>query len=58
MITGKQRSYLRSFATTSSPGLKQGDQFIFEEEVSTLDTLLIFTRFFLRRTGILKLFFY
>ena len=37
------RSNLRSYSTTKSPGLKQGDQFIFEEEVSTLDTLLIFT---------------
>ena len=37
------RSNLRSYSTTKTPGLKQGDQFIFEEEVSTLDTLLIFT---------------
>jgi len=37
------RSNLRSYSSTKTPGLKQGDQFIFEEEVSTLDTLLIFT---------------
>ena len=37
------RSNLRSYSSTKTPGLKQGDQFLFEEEVSTLDTLLIFT---------------
>ena len=37
------RSNLRSYSSTKTPGLKQGDQFLFEEEVSTLDTLLVFT---------------
>lgn len=37
------RSNLRSYSTTKTPGLKQGDSFTFEEEVSTLDTLLLFT---------------
>ncbi len=37
------RSNLRSYSTTKTPGLKQNDSFTFEEEVSTLDTLLLFT---------------
>lgn len=37
------RSNLRSYSSTKTPGLKQNDAFIFESEVSTLDTLLIFT---------------
>ncbi|NLL69105.1 MAG: DNA topoisomerase IV subunit A [Acholeplasmataceae bacterium] len=37
------RSNLRSYSSTRTPGLKQGDSFMFEEEVSTLDTLLLFT---------------
>ena len=37
------RSNLRSYSSTKTPGLKQNDSFIFEEEVTTLDTLLVFT---------------
>lgn len=37
------RSNLRSYSTTKTPGLKADDSFLFEKEVNTLDTLLIFT---------------
>lgn len=37
------RSSLRSYNSTKQSGLKQGDSFIFKEEISTLNTLLIFT---------------
>lgn len=37
------RSNLRSYSTTKTPGLKVDDSFLFEKEVNTLDTLLIFT---------------
>lgn len=37
------RSNLRSYSTTKTPGLKADDAFLFEKEVNTLDTLLIFT---------------
>src|SRR5690606_26576347 len=38
-----KRASLRSYQATSEPGLKENDAFIFEKEVNTLDTLLIFT---------------
>lgn len=37
------RSNLRSYSTTSKPGLKEGDNFILDKELSTLDTLILFT---------------
>lgn len=37
------RSNLRSYSTTLKPGLKEGDNFILDKELSTLDTLILFT---------------
>lgn len=37
-----KRASLRSFTTSKAVGLKEDDCFIFEREISTLDTLLIF----------------
>lgn len=38
-----KRSSMRSYQATVTPGLKQGDALLFEKEINTLDTLLIFT---------------
>ncbi len=38
-----KRSSLRSFKATEKPSLKENDSMMFEEESSTLDTMLIFT---------------
>lgn len=38
-----KRSSLRSFGATTNVGLKESDHLLFNEEVNTLDTLLIFT---------------
>ena len=38
-----KRASLRSYQATQTAGLKQDDALIFEKEVNTLDTLLIFT---------------
>ncbi len=38
-----KRSSLRSYAAASSPGLKEADGMLFDMEVSTHDTLLMFT---------------
>lgn len=38
-----KRSSIRSYKATDSPALKENDSMLFEEESSTLDTMLIFT---------------
>lgn len=38
-----KRASLRSYNASSTPGLKDGDSIMFQEEVQTLDTLIMFT---------------
>ena len=38
-----KRSSLRSYSQTPTPGIKENDAIFFEQELSTLDTILIFT---------------